>query len=154
MSFRIAGLDPAPFQSLFALDDEALRQRGAARVTVEAPDSSPCRISLDDAEPGEELMLLSYEHQPVDGPFRSSGPIFVRKAVDRFDRVDEIPPALARRTLSARAYDAAGMMQEGDLVEGAAAAELLRRWFDNPQIETIHLHYARRGCFAAAATRA
>ena len=46
------------------------------------------------------------------------------------------------------------MMLEGELVDGEQAATLIERWFARPEIETIHLHYARRGCFAAAVTRA
>ena len=45
-------------------------------------------------------------------------------------------------------------MRDGELVEGMQVATLVERWFADPEIELIHLHYARRGCFAAAATRA
>lgn len=155
MSFRITGLDPAPFHHLFDLDDAALAARQVVRVVADAPHASPCRVTLDDAEPGEELLLLNFEHQPTDSPFRATGPIFVRREATRaLDAVDEIPPALKRRTLSARGYDAEGMMLEGELVDGPAAGDLLERWFENPAIETVHLHYAKRGCFAAAAVRA
>ena len=155
MSFRITGLDPAPFAPLFDLDDVALVERGLRRVRADAPHSDPCRVSLDDAAPGEELLLLAFEHQPARSPFRASGPIFVRRAAtERYDRVDEIPPVIARRTISARGCDTDGMMLEGELVEGAEAAGLIERWFADPAIDAIHLHYARRGCFAAAVTRA
>src|SRR5690242_14002938 len=111
MSYRITGLDPAPFRHLFDLDDPALAARNIRRVTADKPHSAPCRVSLDDAEPGEELLLLNFEHQPAGSPFRSAGPIFVRRgSSDAFDAVGEIPPALKRRTLSARGYDRDGMM--------------------------------------------
>ena len=155
MSFRITGLDPAPFRPLFDLDDDALAARNMRRVRAETPHAAPCRVSLEDAEPGEELILLNYEHQPMDSPFRSMGPIFVRKAaVAPWDAVDEIPPVVARRPISARGYDRDGMMLEGELVEGAQVAPLIQRWFENPAVEEIHLHYARRGCFGAVARRA
>ncbi len=155
MSFRITGLDPDDFRPLFDLDDEALAARHIVRVRAEAPNAAPCRVSLDDAAPGEELVLLNYEHQPAATPYRGSGPIFVRRAAaEPWDRVGEIPPAIARRPISTRGYDKDGMMLEGELSEGAAVAPLIERWFENPRIATIHLHYARRGCFAAAATRA
>ncbi len=154
MSFRICGLSPEPFADLMDLDDQALAARGAVRVVADEPHSAPCRVSLQDAEPGESLLLLSYEHQPASSPFRAAGPIFVREAaLQSFDCVDEVPAAIQRRTISARAYDRDAMMLEGDLVEGTNLAPLLERWFERPEIDVVHLHYARRGCFAARAER-
>ena len=154
MSFRICGLSPEPFIDLMGLDDQALAARGAARVVADEPHSAPCRVSLQDAEPGESLLLLSFEHQPATSPFRAAGPIFVREAaLQSFDCVDEVPAAIQRRTISARAYDRDAMMLEGDLVEGTDLAPLLERWFERPEIDVVHLHYARRGCFAARAER-
>ena len=154
MSFRICGLSPEPFIDLMGLDDQALAARGAVRVVADEPHSAPCRVSLQDAEPGESLLLLSFEHQPATSPFRAAGPIFVREAaLQSFDCVDEVPAAIQRRTISARAYDRDAMMLEGDLVEGTDLAPLLERWFERPEIDVVHLHYARRGCFAARAER-
>ena len=155
MSFRIRGLAPEPFASLFALDDEVLAARGIQRFTVDQPHAAPCRISLTDAEPGEELLLLAYAHQPATSPFQASGPIFVRSGVERpFDAVDLIPDAIARRTISVRAYDADAMMIEGELVQGADLPPLLEQWLARPEVDVVHLHYARRGCYAALAERA
>jgi hypothetical protein len=78
----------------------------------------------------------------------------VRETRVRFDGVDIVPPALARRTLSLRGFDGAHMMIEADLAEGANAAELIERFLANPSVAYIHAHYARRGCFAARIDRA
>jgi len=153
MPFRIRGLAPETFTPLFALSDAALAARDIRRITVEEPGGTPCRISLADAEPGEQVLLMAYEHQPAASPFRASGPIFVRHAVQAFDSVGVIPPAIAARTISARAYDAQAMMTEGELVAGAELEPLLRAWFARPEVESVHLHYARRGCYAALAER-
>lgn len=154
MSFHIAGLDPAPYLPLFALSQAQLAAHGVERVRVETKHGAPCRISLDDAEAGEEVLLLSYEHQPAETPYRQRGPIFVRETRARFDAVGVVPPAMARRTLSLRGFSAAGQMLEADLAEGAAIAPLIARIFENPAVAIIHAHYARRGCFAATITRA
>jgi hypothetical protein len=154
MSYRIIGLDPAPFRDLHFLADAALAERGAQRVRVEEKPSAPCRISLDDAEVGESVLLLNYEHQPAKTPYRQQGPIFVRETEARFDRVDHIPPALARRTLSLRGFDGDDMMIEADLVDGADAASLIERFLADANVAYIHAHYARRGCFAALIERA
>ena len=68
MSFRISGLPAEHFADLFALSDEELKARGAVRRIAEA--NSPCRISLTDAQPGDELLLVNYEHHAVTSPYR------------------------------------------------------------------------------------
>lgn len=154
MSFRVTGIDPAPLRGLHALSDSDLAARGVQRVRVEAKPSAPCRISLDDAEIGEYVLLLSHEHQPADTPYRQQGPIFVRETDARFDARDVVPPALARRPLSLRGFDAEHMMIEADLVDGADAAQMIERFFANSKVAYVHAHYAKRGCFAALITRA
>jgi len=154
MSFRITGLDAAPFRELHRLSDEALAEKGVRRIRVDARPGAPCRISLDDAEIGETVLLLNYDHQPANSPYRQQGPIFVRETEHRFVAVGAIPPALARRTLSLRGFDSDDMMIEADLVEGARVPDLIERFFANPAVAYIHAHYARRGCYAALVERA
>ncbi len=155
MSFRIRGLSPEAFAPLFAMGQADLAERGIQSFIADEPHAAPCRISLLDAEPGERLLLLSHQHQPAASPFRASGPIFVRQsATSAFVEIDEIPDAIARRTISVRAYDSEAMMIEGDLAEGAELAPLLNRWLGRRDVDVIHLHYARRGCFAAKVERA
>lgn len=153
MSFRITGLDPFHFKSLIGAPETELAQLGVRRVVVEAPTSAPCRISLDDAEVGETVLLLSYSHQPNPTPYQQQGPIFIREHSARFESTDVMPPALARRTLSLRAFDAAHMMIDADVVEGTDAPTLINRFFENPDVAYVQAHYARRGCFAAAIER-
>lgn len=154
MNFRIAGLDPAPFAHLHALSDDELGARGIVRVRIEAKNSAPCRISLDEADIGEHVLLINHAHQPADTPYKQQGPIFVRETRARADVANIVPPALARRTLSLRGFNATHMMIEADLVEGADAATLIERFFANEHVAYIQAHYARRGCFAATITRA
>ncbi len=154
MTFQITGLDPAPFAHLHALSDEQLLSGGAQRVRVTERPAAPCRVSLDDAEIGENVILLNYTHQGADTPYHQQGPIFIREASERAIVLDAIPPALARRTLSLRGFDADHIMIEAELSEGTEAAALIERFFANPAVAYIHAHYARRGCFAAMIERA
>ena len=154
MRFRVSGLDPRSFDELHHLSDSTLVQRGMRRIDVTTRPGAPCRISLDDAEIGERVILLNHTHQPADGPYRQQGPIFVRAGVTRAVFEDEIPPALARRPLSLRGFDAEHMMVEADLIEGAQASTLVNRFFENPSVRYIHAHYAKRGCYAALIERA
>lgn len=154
MTFRISGIDPTPFAHLHALHDGDLKALGVVRTYVESKPGAPCRVTLDDAEIGESVLLFNYAHQPHDTPYRQQGPIFVREGGVRFDGLGVVPPALARRTLSLRGFDADHMMIEADLVEGVEAAILIARFFENANVAYIHAHYARRGCFAATIERA
>ncbi|HJV40467.1 DUF1203 domain-containing protein [Caulobacter sp.] len=154
MSYAVTSLPAEPFAPLFQLDDETLAARGARRVIADAPLGFPCRVSLDDARPGETLILVNYEHQPAPTPFRASHAIFVREGVQPVSTVDEMPPALRRRLLSLRAFDASGMMRAADVTEGAAAGSLIERLLEDPEIAYLHAHYAKWGCYAARIDRA
>lgn len=66
---------------------------------------------------------------------------------------NEVPPSIALRLLSVRAFDAAGMMIDADIVEGKMLEPLLQRLFDHPRAAYLHLHNARPGCFAARVDR-
>src|SRR3954447_18743884 len=116
MSFRITGLSAESFDHLFALSDAELRERGAVRT--KAPGEVPCRISLTDATPGDEVILTNYEHHAVDSPYRMRFAIYVRKGEETYDEVDQVPEQLRKRTLAARAFDKDGMMVARELVEG------------------------------------
>jgi hypothetical protein len=155
MSYRIVGLAPEPFLDLFELSDDELAARQIVRTTATAKPGYPCRITLDDAEPGESVLLLNYEHQSSSTPYRSSHAIYVREnARHRYDAADEIPPALRTRTLSVRAFDAEGMMIDADIVEGEALESLIERFFADRNAAYLHVHNAKRGCFAARVERA
>lgn len=155
MDFRITGLPAEPFRPLFGLADADLAARGVERVTVTAPHAAPCRIGLDDAEPGETVLLMNWAHQPADTPYRSAHAIFVREAAGTpFDAVNEVPPALRRRPLSLRAFDAGHRMVDAELAEGAALEGPLQALLAAPGTAYVQIHYARRGCYAALATRA
>ena len=53
MTFRIRGLDARQFSHLFTLSDAELAAQGAVRKIADGP--SPCRVSLTDATPGDEV---------------------------------------------------------------------------------------------------
>ena len=155
MSFRLSGLDPAPFRHLYGLSDAALAAQGAHRMVARAPNSFPDRIEMRDLDPGETALLLNYEHQPADTPFRGRHAIFVREgAVVAFDAVGVIPQPIRIRPISLRAFDAGGMMIDADLADGAALEPLIARFFADASVAYLHAHYAKRGCYAARIERA
>jgi hypothetical protein len=155
MSFRITGLDPAPFRHLYGLSDEELAGRGAKRCVADQKPGFPDRVELRDAEPGESVLLINHTHQPADTPYRASHAIFVREGAERaYSAVDVVPEPLRGRPISLRAFDGDHMMVDADLVDGRELESLIERLLADPKVSYLHAHYARRGCFAARIERA
>lgn len=154
MSFVIRGISAEPFRHLFGRADDALAAARAVRVTADVKPGFPCRVSLADAEPGETLLLVNYEHQPAATPYRSRHAIFVREgAGERAMCLDQVPASLRGRLISLRAFDEAGMMTAADCLEGTGLAAAIEAMFADPAVAYLHAHNARRGCFAARVHR-
>ena len=155
MQFRIRGLPAEQFAPLFKLSDEELTEKGAVRQIADARDPGyPCRVSLTDSKPGDELILVNYEHHPVDSPYRMRFAIFVREGDETFDAVDAVPEQLRTRTLAVRAFDADAMMVGHELIEGEKVEDAIARLFANPRAAYLHVHFASPGCYAARIDRA
>jgi hypothetical protein len=154
MSFRITGLSPEVFSDLFNLTDAELQTRNALRVVAEEDGGYPCRISLRDAAPGEQLILTHYQHHAVDSPFRASHAIYVRAGQERYDRIDTVPEQLRKRLLSLRAFDSKAMLVDADIVDGPALETLIERLFAEQRTAYLHVHFAKAGCYAARVDRA
>ena len=112
MSFRIKGLSPAPFVPLYGLSDAALAARGVIRYVADKSPGFPDRVEMRDATPGETVLLVNHVSQPADTPYRANHAIFVREG-------------------ATRAFDAAGMMIDADVVEGVQVERLIARLFED-----------------------
>lgn len=154
-AFRIAGLPAASFHHLFRLSDADLAAHHAVRYTVDAKPGYPDRVELRDAEVGESVLLVNYAHLPEAGPYRSSHAIFVIEGASQtFDAVGVVPEVLRPRMLSVRAFADDGLMIDADLIDGRELEGLIERFLSNPEVTYLHVHYARRGCFACRIDRA
>lgn len=154
MSFQVSALPVEPFRPLFGLSDEALAGLGVIRRTVDAKPGFPCRVSLEDADPGETVLLLNYEHQPADTPFRSRHAIYVRENHPEAALAEgRLPPVFQGRTISLRAFDAAGMLVAAEVASGADLEPAIERLLANPAAAYLHAHYAAMGCYAARIDR-
>ena len=154
MSFRVRGLSPDPFRRYFEMPDAELLSIGAVRVTADDA-GLPCRVSLKHAPVGDELLLLNYEHQGANTPYRASHAIYVaRSSNETFDAVDVVPEVIESRLVSVRAFDARHMMVDAEVVEGAHAAALFDRLLSNGSVSYLQVHNARRGCYSARVERA
>jgi hypothetical protein len=154
MDFRITGLCAQPFRPLFGLSDRRLAERGARRYVADTKPGFPDRIELRDAEPGESVILVNHMHQPADTPYRAGHAIFVLEdAGEPYDRVNQIPEVLRPRVISLRAFNAAHMIVDAELVKGVEIEASIERLLDSPEVDYIHAHYATRGCYAARISR-
>lgn len=154
MAYRIEGLAPAAFESLYGMTDGDLTARGAMRVVADAPHGYPCRVTLEDAREGESLILLNHVSHDAATPFRSAYAIYVREgAAEAAVHVDEIPPVFEGRALGLRGFDAEGMLRGALLALPGEADAKIRALFARPEIATIHAHNAAAGCFAARIER-
>ncbi len=155
MDFRITGLPVAHFVPLFGLAEPGLTAQGVIRCIADHNPGFPCRVSLRDAAVGDSVLLLNYEHLSVSGPYRSRHAIYVREyAIESRPAVNQVPDVLRIRLLSVRAFDNGGLMVDADVVQGTSLDQVINRYLDNPQVAYLHLHNAKRGCFAARAERA
>ena len=154
MTYKITGLEPSQFAHLIGLSDEELAAHGAVRMIADSRPGFPCRVTLDDAEPGEALLLVNHVSHDGNNPYRASHAIFVSESAGQAAVYqDEIPPALERRVLSLRGFDQDGMMVDAALAQPGEADEAVRRLLANEWVDHVDAHNATRGCFAARVER-
>jgi len=154
MDFRITGLSPEPFLPFFSLSDAELAALGMRRYVVDQQPGFPDRITLEDVAPGETVLLLNHVCQPAMTPYRACHAIFVREsATQAYDAVNQVPASMRRRLLSLRAYCADGMMLDAEVVDGTAVEAVIAQLFDHADVSYIHVHNAKRGCYAARIDR-
>ena len=152
MNFRILGLPADDFTHFFELSDIDLATVGGVRRTADG--NYPCRVSLTDSQPGEELLLINYEHHPVDSPYRMRFAIFVREGDRTYDKVNEVPEQLRNRVLAVRSFDTNAMMVDNRLVNGNEIELVLEELLAPSNVDYLHIHFAAAGCYAARVERA
>lgn len=154
MQFRISGLDAAPFLHLFGQDEHYLKQHGALRVNVDSFPGYPDRISLCDIPVGETAILINHIYQPADTPYHGTHAIYLWEGCTRQGIYSNtIPESIGARLLSLRAFNKHHLMLHADICEGANAKALLTHFFDDASVSFIHIHNAKRGCYAGLVER-
>ena len=78
MTFQFHALNEQEFSHLYGLNDKALNDLGILSYMADSTPGYPCRITLEDAQPGERLFLINYEHLSANTPYRSAHAIFVK----------------------------------------------------------------------------
>jgi hypothetical protein len=146
---------PIPTETAARWRAEGRDDRGNTLVEriVDGP-GFPCRHCLRLGEPGERLLLGSYDLPRPQGVYWTPSPIFLHAAdCPRFTTEDEIAPiVLAPGIVSVRSYDAAQMClyDLGAISEGPDVAPILARAVADPRTRFINIHTARPGCLLTA----
>ncbi len=147
-NFQVEAISQASVQHFFQMNDQELARHGAKRMRADAKPGYPCRLSLADAEIGDEVILLPFTHHATASPYQASGPIFIcQNAKPAQLQVNEIPTMLQHRFLSLRAYDARAMMIAASTTKGNQLARAIQDLFDNSAIQYIQVHNAGPGCY-------
>ncbi len=150
MAFTVKGLNPEEFKPLFNLPDAELEKRGVIAKTVAAKPGFPCRVTLEDAEPGERVLLFNYESHSAETPYRSAYAIYVRDGADKaavYD--DELPPVFQNRPIALRIFNHDGMLIGADMGLNGELKDKIEAALARPDAAYLHAHNAMHGCFAA-----
>lgn len=154
MAYQITGLSPElakPFQDATA---EELSVLGAVQMTATSNPGFPCRISLEDAEVGEQVVLFHHTSHDVDSPYRSSYAIFARTGLTAAAQfTDAVPPVFESRTLAMRAFGKDAMLKTASLALPGDADRSIRQLFELAELAYIDVHNAAHGCFVARVER-
>jgi hypothetical protein len=154
MTYIVQGLSPQPFRPLFNASQEQLADSLATRCVANGSGGFPCRVSLQDAAAGEELLLIHHVSNDVARPFRMAHAIYVRRNAEQAAAVrDRLPEMIGRRTIGLRAFDDEGMMFTAALAAPGEGDAIVRSLFARPQTAYVHAHNAAYGCFLAAIER-
>lgn len=153
--FKIHAIPRQLYEPLLKLSDPELAHYHARWVVADSEPGYPCRVSLQDAKPGERLLAISHLHHDSESPYRGAGPIFVRESCKTASlEIGEIPLMLRHRLLSLRGYNELGNMVCAHVVEGVKLESAIAEQFQFESVKYLHIHNAMAGCFNCAVQRA
>lgn len=132
------------------------RGNALIRRDVDGP-GFPCRHCLRLGQPGETMLLGSWDLPRPTGVYWTPSPIFVHaQDCARFEEPDAIAPTvLANGIVSVRSYDADQMClyDLGQVCAGREVEAPLMRALADPRTRFVNIHTARPGCWLAGAER-
>ncbi|MBO0710837.1 MAG: DUF1203 domain-containing protein [Acetobacteraceae bacterium] len=117
----------------------------------------PCRHCLGYADPGEMMLLGSYNLPRPRGVYWTPSPIFLHAGpCPRYEKVNHIPDIVRGALVSVRAYDAADqcIYELGAVSEGVRVDEPLGRALEDDRTAYVSIHTAKPGCMLCQAERA
>ncbi|MBL4643488.1 MAG: DUF1203 domain-containing protein [Flavobacteriaceae bacterium] len=147
INFKISAIANT-YNPLFELTSEELSEKNMVKMLVDANPGFPCRVSLEDAEIGEKVLLLPLEYHKTTSPYKASGPVFIRKNAVKVDlAVNEIPAMLYKRQQTLRVYNTNGMMIAAKSPSADALRNEIETLLKNPKASYIQVHNTNPGCY-------
>ncbi|MEP2103432.1 MAG: DUF1203 domain-containing protein [Parasphingorhabdus sp.] len=149
MTYQITGISPETLAS-----HKKTNESRTVSVKATSKPGFPCRVSLEDAEEGEELLLFHHVSHDVESPYRSSYAIYARSSATKAARyTDEVPPVFQGRPLGMRAFGTDAMLKTAGLSMPGDADKTIRELFELDEVAYIDVHNAAHGCFVARVER-
>ena len=125
-----------------------------ALITVDAPESAPCRHCLRWAHPGERVILFPYAAIPSGQPYSETGPIFVHAdECQRYSATNKYP-ADFRNGRVFRAYDSNYNIIDAQVMNGSEPEVVIESLFQNPDTAFVDVRSVTHGCFTFRVQRA
>ena len=123
-------------------------------ITVDSPQSAPCRHCLRWAQPGERVVLFPYASIPSGHPYSETGPIFVHaNECQRYSATNEYPGDF-RSGRVFRAYDSNYNIIDAQVMNSSQPEALIDTLFQNPDTAFVDVRSVTRGCFTFRVQRA
>ncbi|WP_317125808.1 DUF1203 domain-containing protein [Flavobacterium silvisoli] len=79
--------------------------------------------------------------------------LFEKKAVTKSFNVNEVPKMFDHRVLSIRGFDKNATMIYADVIQGIDLKATLHHVFINQEIDYLHIHNAKPGCYNCMVVR-
>jgi len=74
MSFQVHALSESTFATYLTLSGSELSKQNAMRVVVDEHPGFCCRVSLEDVQVGETVLLANYQHLQQESPINRRMP--------------------------------------------------------------------------------
>ena len=117
--------------------------------SVDEAGGSPCRHCLLECEPGQAVLLGSYNLERPRGIYWTPSPIFIHEQdCRRYSGQDELPEIVVSRFVSLRAYDRNDRIiyELGEALEGREAKAAVAHSIQDARTTYINIHTAKPGC--------
>ena len=125
-----------------------------AVITVDSPESAPCRHCLRWAQPGERVVLFPYTAIPSGQPYSETGPIFIHAdKCQPYSATNEYP-ADFRNGRVFRAYDSSYNIIDAQVMDGSEPEVVIESLFQNPDTAFVDVRSVTHGCFTFRVQRA
>jgi hypothetical protein len=152
-NFKISAIDNN-YNELFNQTESELADKNIIKLIVDKKPGYPCRVTLEDAEIGEEVLLFPFEYHKTKSPYKASGPIFIRKSATKPAlEINEIPEMLFQRSQTLRAYDKNGMMIHAISPNSSELKNGIKILFQNSKVNYIQIHNTNPGCYNCQVNR-